>query len=189
MRNIYIVLLFVFLFTQAHAQGKSTRFFSKKKYQYEQVDLENMMRRYFLKESTHAVEGIYSVSCVISKTGKGLLSSQEKSKIVERKENYARVAIMKDRMGTKRDFIEVSLSYKDDKKYPIVGDLNSIAEGKGFIYHHTEPSGEVINFSMVNESPELIEGEYSVVKRQKTITYKLSYIKIFPKGESIVIND
>jgi hypothetical protein len=116
------------------------------------------------------------------------LSQREKSKVVERKDNYARVAILKDYPGTKRDFIEVSLSYRDAKKYPIVGELSGLSEGKGLIYNHIEPDASNISFSMINESSELLEGEYSKIEKRKTITYKLSYLKIFPKGSQLVIN-
>jgi hypothetical protein len=161
----------------------------KKKYQYQEVDFEDMMRRYFQKESSHSLEGIYSVSCVITKTNRIFLSRRERTRIVERKDNYARIAILKDWPGSKRDFIEVSLSYRDAKKYPVVGDLNALSEGQGFIYHHIEPDGSVIAFSMLNESEELLEGEFAEMKRRKTITYKLSYLKLFPKNTSLVVFD
>lgn len=188
MRKVIVLLLVVLFVAEVSAQDRKNRFRYKKKYQYEEVDLENIMRRYFLKETSHPLEGVYSVSCVITRKGKSLLSGKEKDRIVERKDNYARVAIMKDLPGTKRDFVEISLSFKDDKVYPIVGDLNSLAEGKGYIYHHTEPDGTLIHFSMINESPELLEGEYSVIEKRKTITYKLSYLKIYPKNQEVVIN-
>jgi hypothetical protein len=159
----------------------------KKKFQYEEVDFEDMMRRYFLKESGNPVEGIYSVSCVVSKTSKRFLSAREKTRIVQRKDNYARVAVMKDFPGTKRDFIEVSLSYRDAKKYPIVGSFNSLSDGPGLIYHHLEPDGTVIAFSMISESGELMEGEFSKVQRRRTITYRLSYLKIYPKSSPSLV--
>jgi hypothetical protein len=162
----------------------------KKKPQFEEVDFEEMIRRYFAKQSSHEVEGIYSVSCVISKKSKVFLSSREKTRTVERKDNYARVAVLRDHPGSKRDFIEVSLSYRDAKKYPIIGEMNALSEGQGYIYHHFEPDGTKIPFSMISESQELLEGEYAQMKRRKTITYRLSYIKIFPKtGNTIAVTD
>ena len=88
------------------------------------------MHRYFGKEagSINKLEGIYSVSCVITKSSKAFLSGRKKMKIVERKDNYARVAILKDWPGTKRDFIEVSLSYHVTNKYPIVPPRTSPGE-------------------------------------------------------------
>lgn len=187
MREILtFALIFSFLLPLSAQEKRILNVPVKKKFQYEEVDFEDMMKRYFMKESGHYVEGIYSVSCVITKTNKVFLSSRERTRTIERKDNYARVAVLKDHPGAKRDFIEVSLSYRDAKKYPVMGTLNSISEGPGFIYQHIEPDGSVISFSMVSESPELLEGLFSKMTRRKTITYKLSYLKIYPKTQTIV---
>jgi hypothetical protein len=188
MRFLLLTIVVAAVFSSASAQEKKLvkPLRMMKKYTYEEVDFEDMIRRYFMKETSHHAEGIYSVSCVITKTSKVFLSSREKTKIVERHDNYARVAIVKDFVGSKRDFIEVSLSYRDAKKYPVVGVLNSLSDGPGFVYHHTEPDGKVITISMFSESPDLMEGEYSRMQRRKTITYKLSYLKIYPKSETVV---
>jgi hypothetical protein len=179
-----ILFLALIIFSGATAQMKS-KHRSKRKHQYEEVDFEDLIRRYFQKEVSSPLEGIYSVSCVITKKNKVFLSGREKIRTVERKDNYARVAILKDLPGSKRDFMEVSLSYGDAKKYPIVGEMSTLAEGKGYIYNHTEPDGTVVSFSMISESAELLEGEYSYMQKRKTITYKLSYLKIFPKNPAV----
>src|SRR6185369_10439795 len=84
-----------------------------KKSHYQEIDFEDLMHRYFGKEagSYNRLEGIYSVSCIITKTNKAFLTGKQKVKVVERKDNYARVAFLKDWPDTNRDFIEVSLSY------------------------------------------------------------------------------
>jgi hypothetical protein len=189
MRLAITLLLIVLICGEGFSQKELKKVLRMKKHQYDEVDFEDMMRRYFHKEASHPVEGIYSVSCVIVKKSKAFLSNREKERVVERKDNYARVAILKDWPGSKRDFIEVSMSYRDAKKYPIIGDLSALSEGNGFIYNHVEPDGKAISFSMIGESPELLEGEYAKMQRRKTITYKLSYIKIFPKTQAIVTSD
>lgn len=153
---------------------------------YEEVDFEDLIRRYMGKEKSDPLEGIYSVSCVITKTSKRFLSKRDRVKVVARKDNYARVAILRDWPGSKRDFIEVTLSYRDAKKYPIVGELMELSEGRGFIYRHFEPDGSNLDFSMLTSSVELLEGEFSEMHRRKTITYKLSYLKLFPKAGDVV---
>jgi len=155
----------------------------KKRYKYDEVDFENIVRRYFGKETTDRVEGIYSVSCLITRTRRGIFSSREKTKVVRRRDNYARVAIIKDWPGTKRDFIEISMSSHDAKKFPIVGEMNTLAEGTGLIYNHIQPDGSLITFSMFPESAELLEGTFSKAWRRTRVTYKLSYLKIYPKTE------
>lgn len=158
-----------------------------KKTVYEEVDFEDMIHRYFGKEKSEPLEGIYSVSCIISQTKKRFLGKRERIKIVARKDNYARVAILQDWPGSARDFIEVSLSYRDAKKYPVVGELNLLSEGKGLIYKHLEPNGTNITFSMMRESDEILEAEYAEMRRSSTITYSLSYLKIYPKQHSLIV--
>jgi hypothetical protein len=166
--------------SSSNAQFK--KHFKKKKVQYAEVNFEDLMQRYFEKVESpmNALEGVYSVSCVITKRSKPFLSSFEKTKVMGRKDNYARVAILKDRPGKQRDYIEVSLSFKEANKYPIMGEFSIVGDGRGLIYKHMEGDGSMMTFSMVNE-PDLMEGKFSVVEGRKIITYHLSYLRIFPK--------
>jgi hypothetical protein len=187
-KQVYMRILCLLLLTavvgaslNANAQPKPKKPFNKK-VQYEEINFEDMIRRYYEKEigPFNAAEGIYSVSCLITRRGKNIFGT-ERERVVERKDNYARVAILKDRPQAKRDYIEVSLSYREADKYPVMGELNILSEGRGLIYKHIEPDGSVVTFSMKDET-DLIEGEYAVIKGRKTITYKLSYLKIYPKA-------
>lgn len=153
----------------------------KKNFVYEEVDIENLMKRYFGKSFGYSIEGIYSVSCVITKRNKRFLSNAERIRVVGRQDNYAKVAIMKDWPASGRDFIEVSLSYRKADHFPIMGELNALADGAGYIYTHLEPDGEKLTFSML-ESDGLLEAEYSHIEKRQTITYKLSYLKIYPSA-------
>jgi hypothetical protein len=158
-----------------------------KKTVYEEVDLENVMKRYFGKAFGYSIEGIYSVSCVITKRNKRFLSKSERIRIVARQDNYAKVAIMKDWPSSNRDFIEVSLSYKKANHFPIMGELDVMADGAGYMYSHLEPDGEKLTFSMI-ESDGLLEAEYSKIVKRTTITYRLSYLKIFPTASDVTVS-
>lgn len=155
----------------------------KKRHQHELVSFEDMIHRYLHRDGNPAseVEGIYSVSCVITKSKYNWFLGRDVVRVVERKDNYARVAIMKETLNSKRDFIEVSMSAKDATKYPIVGDLAALADGSGYIYKHVEPDGETISFTMLLTHPDLLEGQLSNAKRNKAITTRLSYFKLYPK--------
>lgn len=178
MRRISLmVLVTVFSLSVAMAQRGATK--SSRKTVYEEVDLEDVMKRYFEKSFTYPIEGIYSVSCVITRRGRKFLSHAEKVRVVSRHDNYAKVAIMKDWPTSTRDFIEVSLSYRRANAFPIMGELDIMADGRGYVYTHIEPDGERMTFSML-ESDGLLEAEFSKVIRKKTITYRLSYLKIYP---------
>jgi hypothetical protein len=182
-KNCLLILSLVLACEAVLAQGKSKH--KKKKIAYEVIDFEDMMRRYFGKEKSDPLEGIYTVSCVITKKSKQFLSRREKTRVVGRKDNYARIAVLKDWAGSKRDYIEISLSYHAANLFPIVGELNTLSDGQGFIYKHIEPDGVPISFSMVNESVEMLEAEYSDMQKRKTITYKLSYLKTYPKSSTL----
>jgi hypothetical protein len=159
-----------------------------KKTIYEEVDLENVMKRYFGKSFGYSIEGIYSVSCVITRRNKKFLSKSERIRVVGRQDNYAKVAIMKDWPSSHRDFIEVSLSYRKANHFPIMGELDIVADRAGYIYTHIEPDGEKLPFSMI-ASDGLLEAEFSRIERRKTITYRLSYIKIFPTDSDVAVYD
>jgi hypothetical protein len=179
-RIFVLTFILCLTFNFAFSQSETTK--RLRKTNYEEVDFEDLVHRYVGKGSGHPLEGIYSVSCVITKRNKKFLSKAERIRIVGRKDNYGRVAILKDWPGAKRDFIEVSLSYRDAKKYPIVGHVSFLADSEGMIYSHIEPDGSTLTFSMLSESIELIEAEYSDMQKRKTITYRLSYLKIYPKA-------
>lgn len=179
-----LTFICLFLFAQvASAQSKSIF----KKSRYEEIDIENLIHRYFGKEAGEftRLEGIYSISCLITKSTNAFLTGQLKVRIVERKDNYARVALIKDWPGTGREFIEVSLSYHVANKYPIVGELSALSSGgETYIYRHFEPDGSMHDFSMAPSAPDMIEGQYAEMDGRSTITYHLSYMKIYPKDLS-----
>jgi hypothetical protein len=188
-RTFLLFVAFSLASAGAFAQQGSTNTRKQKKTIYEEVDFENVMKRYFGKSFGYSIEGIYSVSCVITKRNKKFLSKAERIRVVGRQDNYAKIAIMKDWPTSNRDFIEVSLSYKKANHFPIMGELHAVADGAGYIYTHIEPDGERVAFSML-ESDGLLEAEYSHVERRKTITYRLSYLKIYPTAtDNVTVND
>lgn len=158
---------------------------SSKRFQHEQVSFEDMIHRYLHRDGQPAsnIEGIYSISCRITKSKKHWLTGKTVVKVVERKDNYARVAILKETLTSTRDFIEVSMSNRDATKYPIIGELSVLADGSGYVYKHIEPSGELLTFSMFLSLPDLVEGQFSEVKRKQLLTTHLSYFKLYPKVE------
>ena len=184
-RTVLLVALLLLTFRIASAQSNKRL----KKTIYEEVDLENVMKRYFGKSFGYSIEGIYSVSCVITRRNKKFLSKRERIRIVGRQDNYAKVAIMKDWPSSSRDFIEVSLSYKKANHFPIMGELDIMGDGSAYMYTHIEPDGERLTFSML-ESDGLLEAEYSRIEKRKTITYRLSYLKIYPsEKEDVTVYD
>jgi hypothetical protein len=166
--------------------------FGKKKKQpdfAEQIDFEGMVIRYLGKDipQRDGIEGIYSVSCIVTKRG-GFLASPHREKVVARQDNYSKVVILKDWPGARREYFEISLGSEDPGKYPIVGEFNSLAEGAGLVYKHYEPGTDGINFTMVVTNSDIIDGVHVETIRRKTVTTKLSYLKLYPKKEDLVTN-
>jgi hypothetical protein len=185
MKKLLVLLLVATFGYPIYAQQVDHEFKEKRSRSsaFEEIDFEGMMRRYFGKDSgpMNSTEGIYSVSCVVKKTTKRFLLGGERVKVVERKDNYARVALLKDWPGTNREYLEVSLNARNALKYPIIGEVNTLSEGAGLIYKHYEPGKAGLTFSMISLHPDLLEGVYSEIDGRKLITYTLSYIKIYPK--------
>ena len=185
MKSLFTVLLALSVVASLQAQQTidiKERNHSKSS-PFEEIDFEGMMRRYYGKDtgSANSLEGIYTVSCVITKKTKGFLTGNEKTKVVERKDNYARVGLLRDWPGTNREYIEVSLNSKASFKYPIIGELNTLSEGEGLIYKHYEPGKAGLTFSMMPLQQDILEGKYAEIDGRKLITYTLSYLKIYPK--------
>jgi hypothetical protein len=182
-----ILLMFFFVASEAFSQSEGKR--RGKNKIYEEISFEDMVHRYLAKEcsSMNSYEGIYSVSCIITQRSKKFLSKKDRVKVLERKDNYARVAILKDWPGSIRDFIEISLSFRDTNTFPVVGELSMLSEGRGMIYKHIEPDGSVMSFSLASNPTEILEGEYSFMEGRKTITYKISYLKLYPKASDALV--
>lgn len=157
---------------------------NNKKEVHQVVDAEDLIRRYIRRDQEpHLIEGIYTVSSSITRKKKALLSSEMKTKVIARQDNYAQVAIIRDWEGSNNDFIEISLSEKHDEVHPVVGQINLLSEGSGFIYKHIEPKGEVWNFTFLIDAgkPGILDGVHTRTKGSAHYTYSLYYHKTFPK--------
>ena len=80
------------------------------------------------------------------------------------------------------------MSYHVANKYPVVGELSGFAEN-GFIYRHLEPDGSSQSFSMTTDPSDLLEGEHSETSGRKIVTYKISYLKIYPRTEELTVDN
>jgi len=157
---------------------------------YEEVDLEGMIRRYIAKthQGSSSIEGIYTVSSIVSKKGSRFLSLGGNERVVVRKDNYARVAILKDWPGSNTEYVEISLNAKNAPRYPIVAELNELSEGGGFIYKHIEPKGDILTFTFLYDQSksDILEGVYVKTKNNIEVTYKLTYVKVYPKNNNFL---
>lgn len=148
---------------------------------YEQIDFHDLVKRYMNKDPLRAddLEGIYSVSMVVSKKGKGILSATEKDKIAERKENYVQVAIFKDVETGNREYIEVPLNKKYLPSYSIQGEFSKMADANILIYKKYESRGRVTAYTFTfDRSRNILEGVRKENNGQFEYTYQLTYVKL-----------
>jgi hypothetical protein len=148
---------------------------------YEQIDFHDLVKRYMNKDPLRAddLEGIYSVSMVVSKKGKGILSATEKDKIAERKENYVQVAIFKDVETGNREYIEVPLNKKYLPSYSIQGEFSRMADANILIYKKYESRGRVTAYTFTfDRSRNILEGVRKENNGQFEYTYQLTYVKL-----------
>ena len=191
---LYSLAITMLVSTSASAQFASMGLQNKKKQKSpfeEHIDFEGMAKRYLMKETPkmERLEGIYSVSAIITKRG-GFLSSPNREKVMLRKDNYAKVVILKDTENKDREYIEISLDSKLPDNYPVVGEFTSLSEGEAFVYKHYEPkSDEKVSYSFVSSEFGILDGILVKTVKRKTVTYKLSYLKIYPKGGELLTRE
>jgi hypothetical protein len=152
---------------------------------FEQIGIKDLITRYLQKDhaSTATAEGIYSVSIVIIKKSKGFLSSVEKEKTVERKENYSKVAILRDQGNTNREYMEISMNNEHQASFPVIGEFSTASDGNLLIYKHLEAKGKSTSYTFTYDvDSDLLEGVRTENKGSVTFTYKLTYLKLFPKN-------
>lgn len=157
----------------------------KKVSSYEQIDFGSMVKRYMDKDQTSVgtIEGIYSVSSLILKKGKGFLSLTEKEKVVDRKENYSKVAIIRDTGNPDREYLEVPLDKDFLPSYSIRGEFIRVSDGNVLVYRHFEPRGKELSYTFsYDHKSDILEGIRTENDGAFTITCKLTYLKLFPKA-------
>ena len=184
MRIIFTCLLIGVLSISCSMEKLYTMKQRNKVHAYEQIDFQDLVKRYMNKEqsSVGEIEGIYSVSVVVNKKGKGILSSTEKEKISERKENYMQVAILKDTDSANQEFVEIPLDKKFLSSYSIRGEFNRMADANILIYNHFESRGRITSYTFTfDRTKDILEGVRRENSGQFEYTYQLTYVKLHPK--------
>jgi hypothetical protein len=151
-----------------------------------------MVRRYIAKshQGPNSIEGIYKVSGEVVKKGKGLLSKEERERTVDKRINYATVAILKDWPGSNKEYVEISLQSGSTSNYPIISEISSLSGGSGFIFEHIDKKGKKMPFTFLMESgSDVLEGVYTETIGGSIITYRLSYLKTYPKNDNFLAED
>lgn len=160
-----------------------------KVYPLEQVDFHFLADRYVNKDRTSVatVEGIYSVSSVVTKKNRPFLSGQEKERVKDREENYSKVLIIRDNRNVERDFIEIPLDKSNMPSYSVIGEFKELSESSLLIYKHFDPRGKATStytFSY-DKAKDILEGIRVENNNNSVITYKLTYVKLEPTARYV----
>jgi hypothetical protein len=179
MRPNVFVWIFMVSMTLQGCTIQNSSSTSRKPSPYEQVDFQSLIKRYMKKDRLNSIEGVYTVSGSVTKKKKGLLGGQEKEKTMDRKENYAKVAILRDPGETGKDYIELSLDKENLPSYSIIGEFSFTAGGNLLVYKHYDIKGKGSSFTFtMDPNSDLLEGIRVENDGNVTITYKLTYVKL-----------
>lgn len=152
----------------------------------EQVTMMEMIERYMAKDqsSVGSIEGIYTISSVVTKKGKTILSAREKERITDRKENYTKVAIIRDNSEAGREYIELVIDKDYKATYAVYGEFSTMAESSLLIYKHFDSKARVTSYTFTyDKSKDILEGVRTDTNgNNKTVTTRLTYIKLSPKA-------
>ena len=156
---------------------------AKSKQFYEQINFVELMKKYMDKNTgNESVEGIYSVSGLVLKKSKGLFASEPKERAVFQKDNYAQVAVIRDNSRNNREFIEIPVDKNYMPSYSIRGEFTAISEGNILVLKHFEPKGKELIYSFVyDKEKDMLDGIRVETSGNVTYTYKLTYVKLYPK--------
>jgi hypothetical protein len=156
---------------------------ASKQSNYQQFDFQALVRKYMEKEKPNHVEGIYSVSGSVTKKSKNFMSSSEREKITDHKDNYAKVAIIRDGNDAGRQFIEISLDKESvGSSYNVIGEFSLSSGGSILVYKHLEGKGKSSSFTFTtDESSDILEGIRVENEGNTVVTYKLTYVKLSTK--------
>jgi hypothetical protein len=151
---------------------------------YEQINFVDLVKKYVSKDKSEPknIEGIYSVSITVYKRSKGLFSSEERERVIEQKEHYAQVAIIRDNSRNNREFIEVPVDKNNLTSYSVRGELNTLSEGNILVLKHFEPKGKPLTYSFTyDREKDILEGIRTETNGNVTYTYRLNFVKLYPK--------
>lgn len=182
MRITSLSCLLVILCVQGCIIPVPTKSAATKSSAFRQMNFQELIHRYMEKTSNTSIEGVYAVSGEVIKKGKSLTGAP-RERTTDRKENYARVAILREKEGG-MDYIELSLNKTDQSSYSIIGDFKQASSGNIFVYTHYEPKGKETSFTFTrDQTGDILEGVRVETQGNTQVTYKLTYVKLKPTAD------
>jgi len=182
--KLFLIFVAAALFTSCSFEKYYLASFQRTAHPYDQMTFSELMKKYMDKEKsvTPSIEGIYSVSSVVMKKSKGLFSSVEKERMVDQKNHYAQVAVIRDNAKNNREYIEIPIDKNYLPAYPIRGEFTTLSEGNILVLKHFESRGHVLTYAFTyDRDKDMLEGVRTETSGNVTYTYKLTFVKLYPK--------
>lgn len=184
MKNIPLLLILILAVSSSGCMRKLMQVnpvLAAKTSEFQQIDFQELMKRYMSKEITSGpgdIEGIYSVSIVVEKKSTPLFGGNVRERVVERKNNYATVAILRDRHSG-REFMEVSLDKPKLPSYSVRGEFSAMNDANILVYKHFESKGKSTTYTFsFDKTTSVLEGIRTEVDGRAEFTYKITYLKL-----------
>jgi S1-C subfamily serine protease len=107
--------------------------------------------------------------------------------LIEQKDNWQTLAIIRDSSSLTREFIEINLQQGDFPKYAITAEFTKASNGLIYLSKQYSPDGSSSNENFVwdNELGMLIS-EKTEFQKGKKYTIKRYYLKTYPKSQNVI---
>lgn len=151
---------------------------------FEQLNFVELTRKYIDKQKADPanLEGIYSVTSIVMKKSKGLFATEERERVIDQKDHYAQVAVIRDNSRNNREYIEVPVDKTTNATYSVRGEFTTMSEGNILVLKHFEPKGKVLNYAFTyDHDKDILEGIRTETSGSVTYTYKLIFVRLYPK--------
>lgn len=141
---------------------------------------EQKLRDYFdnSEEKLDPIEGIFTLSHKIYNSYGSL---------IEQKDNWATLAIIRDKNSFTREFKEINLDPGDFPKYAITAEFTKASNGLIYVSKQFSPDGSTANENFVWDSDlGMLTSEKTEYYQGNKFTIKRYYLKTYPKSVNIV---
>jgi hypothetical protein len=155
-----------------------------KVYSFEQVNFNDLLKAYLNKtvQEEASFEGIYAVSLLTTKKGRTFLLNSDRERVTDRRDNFKQVAIIKDVKNLHREFIELTIDQGLFPSYSIKGEFSQFTENSFAVYKQLDKRDQFTTYTFsFDKSYDILEAVRIENSGNSVITYKLTYVKLFPK--------
>jgi len=107
--------------------------------------------------------------------------------LIDQKDNWATLAIIKDTSSLTREFIEINLQQEDFPKYAITAEFTKASNGLIYLSKQFSPKGSSSNENFVWDNElSVLFSEQTKFYKGMNFTIKRYYLKTYPKSNNVI---